>query len=353
RLYRLERRAHARAEAALQLRRARALPPELLPLHRAERRGRYRLRDLRRQRRTAQLAAVPRLQGDGVARNSGLRHDRSRSLPFRRLRSGESLRLRLRHGRRAHRDAQVRRRRHPAFLPKRPALFAAVPELLTMKLTLNWLKEFVDFRDAPEKLAETLTMAGLEVESLVPARAPDGSEDWIFELGVTPNRGDCLGVIGIAREIAALKAGRPKPQARKAAAQKAAAPAPVKVEIQSPRACQRYSAQAVKAIRLGPSPDWLRFRLEAAGIRAINNVVDITNYVMVETGQPLHAFDLDRLAAKRIVVRQAKEIATFVTLDDVERRLAPEDLLICDGDVPVALAGVMGGRDSEVHQGTT
>ncbi|HKA32589.1 MAG TPA: phenylalanine--tRNA ligase subunit beta [Candidatus Binatia bacterium] len=222
-----------------------------------------------------------------------------------------------------------------------------------MKLTLNWLKEFVDFRDAPEKLAETLTMAGLEVESLVPARAPDGSEDWIFELGVTPNRGDCLGVIGIAREIAALKAGRPKPQARKAAAQKAAAPAPVKVEIQSPRACQRYSAQAVKAIRLGPSPDWLRFRLEAAGIRAINNVVDITNYVMVETGQPLHAFDLDRLAAKRIVVRQAKEIATFVTLDDVERRLAPEDLLICDGDVPVALAGVMGGRDSEVHQGTT
>ena len=222
-----------------------------------------------------------------------------------------------------------------------------------MKLTLNWLKEFVDLRDAPERLAETLTMAGLEVESLTPARAPDGSEDWIFELGVTPNRGDCLGVIGIAREIAALKAGRPKPQARKAAAHKSATPAPVKVEIQSPRACQRYSAQAVEAIRLGPSPDWLRFRLEAAGIRAINNVVDVTNYVMVETGQPLHAFDLDRLAAKRIVVRQAKEIATFATLDDVERRLAPEDLLICDGDVPVALAGVMGGRDSEVHRGTT
>jgi phenylalanyl-tRNA synthetase beta chain len=222
-----------------------------------------------------------------------------------------------------------------------------------MKLTLNWLKEFVDLRDAPEKLAETLTMAGLEVEALAPARAPDGSEDWIFELAVTPNRGDCLGVIGIAREIAALKAGRLKPQTRKPGAEKADGNAPVKVEIQSPRACQRYSAQAVETIRLGPSPEWLRFRLEAAGIRAINNVVDITNYVMIETGQPLHAFDLDRLAAKRIVVRQAKEIATFVTLDEVERRLAPEDLLICDGDVPVALAGVMGGRDSEVHQGTT
>ena len=221
-----------------------------------------------------------------------------------------------------------------------------------MKLTLNWLKEFVDLRDGPEKLAETLTMAGLEVESLAPARAPDGSEDWIFELGVTPNRGDCLGVIGIARELAALKAARPKTPARKAAAPKTHAPAVVKVEIQSPRCCHRYSAQAIEGIRLGPSPEWLRFRLEAAGIRAINNVVDITNYVMVETGQPLHAFDLDRLSAKRIVVRQAKDIATFETLDEVERRLAAEDLLICDGDVPVALAGVMGGRNSEVHAGT-
>jgi phenylalanyl-tRNA synthetase beta chain len=221
-----------------------------------------------------------------------------------------------------------------------------------MKLTLNWLKEFVDLRDAPERLAEVLTMAGLEIESLTPARAPDGSEDWIFELGVTPNRGDCLGVIGIAREIAALKAGRLKSPPRKTAAQKSNAPAPVKVEIQSPRCCHRYSAQAVEGIQIGPSPDWLRFRVEAAGIRAINNIVDITNYVMVETGQPLHAFDLERLTAKRIVVRQAKDIATFQTLDEVERRLAPEDLLICDGDVPIALAGIMGGRNSEVHAGT-
>ena len=221
-----------------------------------------------------------------------------------------------------------------------------------MKLTLNWLKEFVDLRDAPERLAEVLTMAGLEVESLTPARAPDGAEDWIFELGVTPNRGDCLGVIGIAREVAALKAGRLKLLVRKAAAQKSNTPAPMKVEIQSPRSCHRYSAQAVEAIQPGPSPEWLRFRIEAAGIRAINNIVDVTNYVMIETGQPLHAFDLDRLSAKRIVVRQAKDIATFETLDEAERRLAPEDLLICDGDVPVALAGIMGGRNSEVQTGT-
>src|SRR3954470_134864 len=136
-----------------------------------------------------------------------------------------------------------------------------------MKLTLNWLKDFVDLRDSPDKLAEILTMAGLELESLAPARAPDGSEDWIFELGVTPNRGDCLSVGGIARELAALKAGRLKITPRKGAAPKSSAPPPVKVEIQSPRCCHRYSAQAVEAIELRPSPAWLRFRLEAAGIR--------------------------------------------------------------------------------------
>ena len=103
---------------------------------------------------------------------------------------------------------------------------------------------------------------------------------------------------------------------------------------------------------MGPSPAWMRFRLESCGIRSINNVVDVTNYVMLETGQPLHAFDLDRLPTRRIVVRTAQEIKKFTTLDGVERELAPEDLLICDGDMPVALAGVMGGADSEVKAET-
>jgi phenylalanyl-tRNA synthetase beta chain len=220
-----------------------------------------------------------------------------------------------------------------------------------MKLTLNWLKEFVDLRYPPEKLAEALTMAGLEVESLAPVRSPDG-EDWLVDVAVTPNRGDCLGVVGLARELAALKAGRFKTAARKSPVETMRPAPPVKIEIQSLRCCRRYSASVVEAIEPGTSPSWMRFRLEACGIRSINNVVDVTNYVMLETGQPLHAFDLDRLAAKRIVVRQAKDIRKFVTLDEIERALAPEDLLICDGDIPIALAGIMGGRDSEVHGGT-
>jgi phenylalanyl-tRNA synthetase beta chain len=221
-----------------------------------------------------------------------------------------------------------------------------------MKLTFNWLKEFVELKDSPEKLAEALTMAGLEVESLAPARSPDGKEDWLIEIAVTPNRGDCLGVIGLAREIAALRGGRLKLPAAKFSTAKAKTAPPVKVEIQSPRCCPRYSASVVESVHIGPSPDWMRFRLEACGLRSINNIVDVTNYVMLETGQPLHAFDLDRLVAKKIVVRQAKEMKKFVTLDGVERELAPDDLLICDGDVPVALAGVMGGRDSEVGAAT-
>jgi phenylalanyl-tRNA synthetase beta chain len=222
-----------------------------------------------------------------------------------------------------------------------------------MKLTLNWLKEFVELKDAPDELAAALTMAGLEVESLAPARAPDGGgEDWLIEIAVTPNRGDCLGIIGLAREIAALRGGRLKLPAAPSSTVKSKIAPPVKVEIQSPRCCPRYSASVVESVRVGPSPAWMRFRLEASGIRSINNIVDVTNYVMLETGQPLHAFDLDQLPAERIVVRQAKETKKFVTLDGVERALAPEDLLICDGDVPVALAGIMGGRDSEVGAAT-
>ena len=119
-----------------------------------------------------------------------------------------------------------------------------------MKLTLNWLKEFVELKDSPEKLAAALTMAGLEVESLAPARSPDGGgDDWLIEIAVTPNRGDCLGVIGLAREIAALRGGRLKPPARKPPAAKSKTPPPVKVEIQSPRCCQRYSASVVESVQ--------------------------------------------------------------------------------------------------------
>jgi phenylalanyl-tRNA synthetase beta chain len=221
-----------------------------------------------------------------------------------------------------------------------------------MKFTFNWLKEFVACNSPPERLAELLTMAGLEVESLTPVREPEtNAQDWLFEVSVTPNRGDCLGISGIAREVAALTGAALKAPALMSAGQASGTRATVAIE--SPELCPRYSARIVEQLRVGPAPAWMRFRLESCGIRTINVIVDVTNYVMLETGQPLHAFDLNRLPARQIVVRQAREIDRFTTLDGVERPLAPEDLLICDGAVPVALAGIMGGLNSEVGGATT
>jgi phenylalanyl-tRNA synthetase beta chain len=222
-----------------------------------------------------------------------------------------------------------------------------------MKVTFNWLKEFVEFTGAPEELAKLLTMAGLEVESQAMLREPDSNrDDWMFEIAVTPNRGDCLGIIGIAREVAALTGARLKAVPSSATKKDSSINKRIALKIDDAKLCARYSARIVDELRIAPSPAWLRCRLEACGIRAINNVVDVTNYVMLETGQPLHAFDLDRMPTKRIVVRPAKAIKKFTTLDGVERELMPEDLLICDGDMPIALAGVMGGVDSEVRDST-
>jgi len=222
-----------------------------------------------------------------------------------------------------------------------------------MKFTLNWLREFVRFDATPERLAELLTMAGLEVESLIPLREPEsGEQDWIFELGITPNRGDCLSVMGLAREVSALTGANVERKMTRSRAGRCDVVAGTTLEIQDLEACPRYSARIVEDIHIGPSSARMRFRLDACGIRPINNVVDITNFVMLETGQPLHAFDLDRLETGRIVVRRAGAAKKFLTLDDIERELAAEDLLICDGDKPVALAGIMGGADSEVTTGT-
>jgi phenylalanyl-tRNA synthetase beta chain len=222
-----------------------------------------------------------------------------------------------------------------------------------MKFTLNWLNEFIAVKTPPEKLAELLTMAGLEVESLAPLREPETNrEDWLFEIAVTPNRSDCLGLKGIAREVAALIGAKVKPAPAVPRTRAAGAGARISVTIDNPRLSPRYSARVVDGIKIGPSPAWLRFRLEACGIRAINNVVDVTNYVMLETGQPLHAFDFDLLPARRIVVRPAGRAMKFTTLDGVVRELIPDDLLIWSGDDPVALAGIMGGMESEVREAT-
>ncbi|MBI3300871.1 MAG: phenylalanine--tRNA ligase subunit beta, partial [Deltaproteobacteria bacterium] len=195
---------------------------------------------------------------------------------------------------------------------------------------------------------------------ILPAEAPLGEalfavlglRDTILDVAVTPNRGDCLSVLGLAREIAALT-GAPfhanKPRVRERGT---AIPDQARVTIVDADLCPRYAARVVTGVQVAPSPAWMRWRLEVVGIRALNNLVDVTNYVMVERGQPLHAFDLTSLAGAEIIVRRARDIAALTTLDGQRRALAPDDLLICDRDRGVAIAGVMGGENSEVREQT-
>lgn len=180
-----------------------------------------------------------------------------------------------------------------------------------------------------------------------------GINDVIFEVGITPNRPDCLSLIGVAREVAALTGKTVKHPNLKIVEEAEEINNIAKVELLDPEKCPRYSCRVIKNVKIGPSPDWLKRRLEASDIRSINNVVDITNFVLLELGQPLHAFDYDLLEDNKIVVRSAENGETITTLDEVERKLSSEDLLICDGKRPVALAGVMGGANTEVSQNTT
>ncbi|MFO8058156.1 MAG: phenylalanine--tRNA ligase subunit beta [bacterium] len=180
-----------------------------------------------------------------------------------------------------------------------------------------------------------------------------GDADCILETEPTPNRGDLLSVIGVAREVAAITGGKvslPEPELSENGPdiQEQAA-----VEIEDYDGCPRYVARLIRGITIGPSPDWMVKRLETAGVRSINNVVDVTNYVMLETGQPLHAFDFQKLRKAKIVVRTAQAGDRFTTLDGQERELRDDTLMICDGEGQVAIAGVMGGLDSEVSEQTT
>ncbi len=182
-----------------------------------------------------------------------------------------------------------------------------------------------------------------------------GLDDIMVEIDLTPNRPDCASVIGIAREVAALvDSPLKRPVDRSELPVLDGRHIDFSVEIREPERCRRYAARKLTGVTIGPSPGWLQQRLLAVGMRPINNIVDITNFVMLEYGQPLHAFDFKKLAGGRIVVRcPAKDEKTFTTLDGNERTLEPEMLLICDQERPVAVAGVMGGLDSEVTPGTT
>jgi phenylalanyl-tRNA synthetase beta chain len=216
-----------------------------------------------------------------------------------------------------------------------------------MKISYNWLKNYVDIKYSPSEIAERLTMVGLAVESV-----QEEGDDFILEFDLTSNRPDALSHFGIAREIAAIcetKARLPEPKLFES---KERATDITSVEILNPELCPRYVARVIMDVKVGPSPDWLVKRLERVGQRSINNIADITNFVLWEQGQPLHAFDLNRLADKRIVVRTARSGETLRTLDGVDRKLREDMLVIADAEKPSAMAGIMGGEYSEINAET-
>ncbi len=180
-----------------------------------------------------------------------------------------------------------------------------------------------------------------------------GMDDVVLEVNVTPNRPDALSHLGVAREVAVATGGSLRPPEPKLAESGAPASDKARVRIEDAARCPRYAARVIENVKIGPSPQWLQDRLKACGVRPISNVVDVTNFVLLEYGQPLHAFDLEKVAGQEIIVRTARPGEKMKTLDGKERALSPEDLLICDRDRAQALAGVMGGEDSEVSAGTT
>jgi phenylalanyl-tRNA synthetase beta chain len=331
-----------------------------------------------------------------------------------------------------------------------------------MKFTYNWLKKYVDFDWSPQELADKLTFAGIEVESvetiggqipeqvvvaqilasdkhpnadrlsvcrvndgsgerqivcgaknykvgdkvplalpgasmaggfvikisklrgvesqgmmcsaeelglpkgedgllILPADAPLGKKfadymgggDTVYDIEVTPNRPDWLSVMGIAREIAALTGNPLQVPAVSVTESSQAVTGMAQVEVTASDLCPRYTARVIRGVKIGPSPDWLRGILEKVGMRSINNVVDITNYVLLESGHPLHAFDYNLVGGHKIVVRRAANGEMFEAIDDSKHELSDEMLVIADANRAVALAGVMGGKNSEIHDGTT
>ena len=226
-----------------------------------------------------------------------------------------------------------------------------------MKVVYSWLKDFVDVTAPPQELASRLVLSGTNI-----AGVETGPQGVVIDAEVSSNRPDCLGHYGIAREVGAiyklpLKHISPKPAESAAKASDA-----VKAEIQAPELCGRFTARVIRNVKIQPSPKWLKDRLEASGVASISNVVDISNYVMLELGHPLHTFDYDKVRDHKIVVRRAKPAEKMRTLDGVERQLAPDkerqlDSNICmisdgDGSRPIGIGGIMGGAETEISFST-
>jgi len=218
-----------------------------------------------------------------------------------------------------------------------------------MRVSLDWLKDFVDIKLGLEKIQHSLTMAGLEVTSILEIEG-----DRIMDIEITPNRPDCLSILGIARELASAtnKSVKIPASVRKGYMKRVRGRGTARIEIQDKKGCPRYVGCIIKNVKVGPSPKWLVERLSAMGVRSVNNIVDITNYVLFESGQPLHAFDLDRLEGKRIIVRRARKGESIITIDGVKRELDAQVLVIADARAPVAIAGIMGGKHTEISNET-
>ncbi|HVG09376.1 MAG TPA: phenylalanine--tRNA ligase subunit beta [Thermoanaerobaculia bacterium] len=216
-----------------------------------------------------------------------------------------------------------------------------------MLFSRSWLSDYVELPSDSEEIQRRLTAVGLAVEGL-----EERGGDTILDVEVTTNRPDCMNHLGLARELAVIygrSLKRPEALPKEAAERVEDAAA---VDVEDWDGCPRFVARVVRGVRIGPSPEWLRNRLESIGLRPINNVVDVTNFILWEMGQPLHAYDLAKLGGSRLLVRRAREGEILVTLDGIERKLDPGMLVIADADRAVGLAGVMGGADSEVTDAT-
>lgn len=221
-----------------------------------------------------------------------------------------------------------------------------------MKFPLSWLHDYIEPGLNAKEIGSALTLVGLEVDSIENIESTP-TIDSLFEVALTPNLGHCASLIGIARELSAITGKAicfPRIAFKEDSNEQMSKS--VRISLEDKKGCPRYACRLIKDVVIGPSPEWLQKRLEGSGLRPINNVVDVVNYVVMELGHPLHAFDFDKIEGREVIVRAAKDGERFVTLDEKERVLNAGDILICDRAKPIALAGVMGGLNSEVSEGT-
>src|SRR5262245_25685095 len=281
------------------------------------------------------------VQGHGLDRSARQRRRAPGGIRIGGLRPREVHRLRVRRRHRAARDPQVGDRGHPPVLRKRLALPGAVP---AVKLPYHWLCDLVKVPGDPGSVAAALATRGFEVASVEHGRQP------VIDFEITANRPDCLSVLGLAREASAAYGlplrlpDRTMPPAGQ--------PQTIEVAIEDADLCPRYCAQVFEVRANGHTPEWMRDRLEACGVRSISPSVDVTNYVMLEVGQPTPAFADAKLAGRALRIRRARPGETIRTLDGTDRTLDPEMLVIADGERAQAVGGVMGGALSEIGAGT-